>query len=229
MLDIVMAAHKPNFLRMAHRALNPIGGNPDTSVRGSLQSAVDRMSINGKVILSLEGGLHPDFEAAESYLHTQNLPWQILHNEEITNYHGALMLGLEHCSSPMVAIIPPWTEIVDSIWVQRMLWPMQTDPTALLCTTWEEQGPAKDLAPHVAMPRKWPGGEIIVGHRQVLIDQLRVSGSDYDKLAVGVAAAGWRVWAHPGIRFNLLEHDNHHEARPETRRTAGSATAGSDR
>lgn len=218
MLDVVMVAHLPNYPRMAHRALNPVGTKTDTSVRGSLQSAVDLVPLAGKVILSLEGGKHQDFEAAEAYLASQNLAWQIIHSDEVTSYYEALMRALEHCTSPMLAIIPPWCEIVDPLWVQRMSWTLTTDQSALLCSTWDEQGPAKDLAPHIAKPRVWPGGEIIIARRAELTDIMRlVDPADfYNNLALAVAANGWRIWAHPGIRFNKLEHADH-----ETRTKVG--------
>jgi hypothetical protein len=219
MLDIVMVAHKPNYTRMAHRGLSPNGSLTKSSILGSLPSVVDLVPVAGKVILSLEGGRHQDFEAAEAYLSGQNLTWQIVHNDEVTSYHEALMRGLDQCSSQLVAIVPCWIEVTDPLWVQRMLWPLQTDQTCLLCTTWAEQGPAKDLAPHVATPRKWPGGEILVGRRDTVIEQLRLSGPNYEDLAKGAAQSGWRIWAHPGIRFTVHEHA-HHETRKETPRQA---------
>lgn len=224
-----MVAHQPNYPRMAHRALNPVEVKTDTSVRGSLQSAVDLVPVAGKVILSLEGGKHQDFEAAEAYLASQNLPWQIVHNTEVTSYYEAMMRGLEQCTSPLVAIIPAWIEISDSLWVQRMTWPMQKDQSTLLCTTWAEQGPAKDLAPHIAHPRKWPGGEIILARRAELVGILRLidPAALYDNLALAVAANGWRLWAHPGIRFKVLEHDLH-EARKTSGRQARKTAASSD-
>lgn len=217
MLDIVMAAHLPNFGRLAHRGLNPIRGNPDTSVRGSLQSAVDLVPVAGKVVLSLEEGKHQDFEAAEAYLSSQNLPWKILLSDELEGYYTAVMRGLEHCTSTLVAIIPPWCEIVDPLWVQRMTWPLSTDQRALLCTTGLEQGPAKDMAPFIAKPRMWPDGEIIVARRAELTDIMRlVNPADfYGSLAMAVDSNGWRLWAHPGIRFNRHEHADH-EARATT-------------
>lgn len=220
MLDVLMVAHQANYLRMAHRALPGPGSKTDTAVRGSLQSAVDRVPVAGKVILSLEGGKHQDFEAAEAYLSGQNLPWQILHCDEVTGFYKALLRGLEHCTSAMVAIIPPWCEIKDNLWVQRMSWTLSNDQRALLCTTWEEQGPAKDLAPHIAKPRIWPGGEIILARRAELADVVRlVKGEDfYTDLALGVARAGWRLWAHPGIRFERHQHEDHDAARATARR-----------
>ena len=224
-----MVAHEANYQRLAHRALNPVGVKTETSVRGSLQSAVDLVPVAGKVILSIEGGKHKDFEAAEAYLASQNLGWQIVHNTEVTSYYETMMRGLEQCTSPLVAIIPAWIEISDPLWVQRMTWPMQKDQSTLLCTTWAEQGPAKDLAPHVATPRKWPGGEIILARRAELAAIIRtVDPADlYGNLALAVAASGWRLWAHPGIRFKVLEHDLH-DARKTDRRKAGQASASSD-
>jgi hypothetical protein len=219
MLDIVMPAHKPNYERMAHRALSQ-GAKTDTSVRGALQSAADLVPLAGKIVLSLEGGKHRDFEAAEAYLSSQNLAWQIVHSDEISSYYEALMRGIEHCTSTLLAIIPPWCEITDNLWVQRMTWPLSTDQTALLCTTGREQGPAKDMAPFIAKPRMWPDGEIIVARRAELTEILRlVDPSDfYNNLAKAVALNGWRIWAHPGIRFTRHEHADHNEARATTAR-----------
>lgn len=219
MLDIVMAAHLPNYNRLAHRALNPVAAKTDAAVRGTLQAAVDLVPLAGKVVLSLEDGKHQDFEAAEAYLSSQNLPWQILHSDEVSDYYTAVMRGLEHCTSTLVAIIPPWCEIVDQLWVQRMTWPLGNDQTALLCTTWREQGPARDLAPHIAKPRTWPEGEIIVARRAELTDILRLIDPEdfYGNLAIAASTNGWRVWAHPGIRFNRHEHADH-EARTTTAR-----------
>lgn len=215
MLDIVMTAHRPNYLRMAHRGLSQ-GAKTESSVRGTLQSAVDLVPLAGKVVLSLEGGRHQDFEAAEAYLSSQNLAWQIVHSDEITSYYEALMRGLEQCSSPMLAIVPPWCEITDPLWVQRMIWPMQKDQSTLLCSTWDKQGPAKDLAPHIAKPRVWPGGEIIVARRAELVDILRLLDPQdfYNSLAKGADLNGWRVWAHPGIRFESHEHSDHEARTP---------------
>lgn len=211
MLDVVMAAHLPNYGRMAHRGLNPVTANTESSVRGTLQSAVDLVSLAGKVVLSLEDGKHQDFEAAEAYLSSQNLPWQILLSDEIEGYYTAVMRALEHCTSTLVAIIPPWCEIVDPLWVQRMTWPLSNDQTALLCTTWREQGPAKDLAPHIAKPRLWPEGEIIVARRAELTDILRLIDPEdfYGNLAIAASRNGWHIWAHPGIRFQRHQHEEH--------------------
>lgn len=219
MLDIVMPAHKPNFDRLAHRALNPVAVKTDTAIRGTLQSAVDLVPLAGKVVLSLEDGKHKDFAAAEAYLSSQNLPWQIVHSDEVDGYYPALMRGLEQCTSTLVAIVPPWCEITDHLWVQRMTWSLGQDQTALLCTTGLEQGPAKDLAPFIATPRRWPGGEIIVARRAELTDLLRlVDPSDfYLNIAKAAARNGWRIWAHPGIRFERHAHSDH-EARTPTAR-----------
>jgi len=218
MLDIVIVAHKPNYQRMAHRSIDPKGS---PSIRGSLPSAINLVPVAGKVILSLEEGKHQDFEAAEAYLATQNLPWQIIHNTEITSYYETLMRGLEHCSQAMVAIIPAWCEITDPLWVQRLTWPMSKDAGSLLCTTGEQEGPAKDLAPFTAKPRKWPGGDIIVARRAELEGILRMVNPDnlYSNLATAIDAASWRLWSHPGIRFQNHPHDNH-EARKKTGRQA---------
>jgi hypothetical protein len=196
---------------MAHRAVKAVNGESKTSIVGSLVSAVDRTPLAGKVVLSLEGGKHQDFEAAEAYLGTQNLPWQIILSDEITGYHQAVLRGLEKCAAPVVAIIPPWQEIVDDLWVQRMSWCLQRDMASLLCTTWEQEGPAKDLAPHVAQPRKWPGGRIILGRREDLTNIWRLIGPEdlYANLAEAAATGSWRIWAHPGIRFNSLEHETY--------------------
>lgn len=220
MLDIVMVAHAPNYKLMAHRAVPATGSSTDTVIRGSLPSAVDQVPMHGKVILSLEGGRHQDFESAEAYLASQNLPWQIVHSDETSSYYQALMRSLEQCASKLVAIVPPWCAIRDEKWVQRMIWPLQRDPAALLCTTWEEQGPAKDLAVHVAKPRVWPGGEIILARRAELHGLLRLvdPSNFYPNLAKAVGLNSWRLFAHPGIRFERLPHDDHDAARAESSR-----------
>ena len=226
MLDIVMVAHKPNYKRLAHRSLDPKG---EPIISGSLPSAVNLVPVAGKVILSLEGGKHQDFEAAEAYLASQNLERQIIHNTEVTSYREAMMLALGECTAPLVAIIPAWCEVSDPMWVQRMMWPMQRDQQALLCTTGEEQGAAKDLAPFVALPRMWPGGKLILARRTPFVDSLRLStGEDfYESIAQSATKNGWHIWAHPGIRFQNLEHDNH-EARKKNRSKSRTAPAHSD-
>lgn len=219
MLDVVMAAHLPNYERLAHRALNPVAASTESSVRGTLQAAVDLVPLAGKVVLSLEDGKHKDFEAAEAYLSSQNLPWQILHSDEVEGYYSAVMRGLEHCTSALVAIIPPWCEIIDPLWVQRMTWTLGNDQRSLLCTTWREQGPAKDLAPHICKPRVWPDGEIIVARRAELTDIMRLlqkTDDFYSELALAISRNGWRIWAHGGIRFNRHDHVDH-EARTTAR------------
>jgi hypothetical protein len=225
-LDIVMVAHKPNYKRMAHRSLSSKG---DPIVEGALPSAIDLVPVAGKVILSIEGGKQQDFEAAEAYLSSQNLEWQIVHNDVVTTYRETMMRALEECTAPLVAIIPGWCEVSDPMWVQRMMWPLQRDQQALLCTTGEEQGAAKDLAPFVALPRKWPGGELILARRAPLLAILRLStGEDFHQsLALSAASNGWRIWSHPGIRFQNLEHDNH-EARKTSGRQARKTAASSD-
>lgn len=220
MLDVLMVAHEANYPWMAHRALPGPGAKTEAAVRGSLQSAVDLVPLAGKVVLSLEGGRHQDFEAAEAYLSQQNQPWQILHCDEVTGFYQALLRGLEHCTSTLIAIVPPWCEIHDNLWVQRMSWTLSNDQRALLCSTWEEQGPAKDLAPHICKPRVWPGGEIILGRRAELTDILRLVKPEdfYNDLALAVARNGWRLWAHPGIRFERHPHEDHDAPRPAARR-----------
>jgi len=216
MLDIVMVAHKPNYKRLAYRGVDANGAG---TIKGSLPSGVSRVPVAGKVILSLEGGKHQDFEAAEAYLKSQNLDWQIVHNDEVTSYSTAMMNGLLECKSGLVAIIPAWCEITDDMWVQRTMWPLQRDQQALLCTTWDEQGPAKDLAPHVAKPRVWPGGEIIIARRAPLVDLLRLIPAGvnfYDEIAKAAVGGGWRIWAHPGMRFRAVEHKEH-ESNSKTR------------
>lgn len=208
MLDILMVASRPNYVRMAYRGLNPNGASTQSSILGSLPAAVDRTTLNGKVVLSLEGGKHQNFEAAEAYLATQNLPSQIVLCSEITTYHEALIRGLEQCTSELVAVIPPWIEIADDLWVQRLTWAFTKDPTCLLCGTWPEQGPARDMPPHIVKPRVWPGGDMFVARRRMLLDLLRLATDGNFQEAL-VNANGWRVWAHPGIRFKALEHDDH--------------------
>lgn len=219
MLDILMVAHEANYKRMAHRALPSSTRKDETEIRGSLPSAVDSVPVAGKVILSLEGGRHQDFEAAEAYLDSQVLPWQVVHSDEISDYHQAMVRGLAQCTSPVVAIIPAWCEVLDQMWVQRMTWPLSHDQGALLCTTGREQGPAKDLAPFPCKPRIWPEGEIIVGRRTELAGFLALSdpGDFYNDLARAVARNSWRIWAHPGIRFERHPHEDHRAARPANR------------
>jgi hypothetical protein len=224
-----MVAHKANYQRMAHRTLPPEGGDAVSVLAGSLPSAVDLVPVAGKVILSLEGGRHRDFEAAEHYLQGQNLEWQIIFNTDVTSYKQALLRALEQCKSPLVAIVPPWCEIKDPLWVQRMRWPMEKDQLTLLCTTGEEQGPAKDLAPFVATPRRWPGGEIIFARRVELTALLTLiqDESFYETLAKDAAAASWHIWCHPGIRFNLHPHEPH-EPKSKSRAQSQRRPAGSN-
>jgi len=145
----------------------------------------------------------------------------------VTDYYEALMLGLGKCTAPLVAIVPPWIMIVDNLWVQRMAWCLSTDQTALLTTTGETQGPAKDLAPFIAHPRKWPGGELIVARRAEFEATLRLCNKDdlYVSLAKACASGSWRIWCHPGIRFETLTHENHE--RQTSRRKAGSSAPSS--
>jgi len=222
MLDIVMSASKPQYRLMAHRALKVTGQEAETHIHGSLPAAVSCTPLAGKVVLTLEGGKHQDFEASEAYLSTQNLPWQILLNDEVTTYQKAVVRGLMHCTAPMIAIVPVHQTIRDAMWVQRMSWCLQKDPKALLCTTWEAQGPAKDLAPHVATPRRWPGGEIILARRQEFTDifALLDDAKLYENLATAAAAQSWRIWAHPGIRFDTHEEQ---EDRPKARPAAANS------
>lgn len=213
MLDIVMVGHAPNYPRIATRKILVDGSKSTTTIQGSLPSIVDLVGTPGKVVLSLEGGKHRDFEAAESYLQSQLLSWQIVHADEVTSYYDAMMRGLEKCQSQLVAIVPAWIEVVDKQWVQRMIWPIGRDPTCLLTGTWQEQGPAKDLAPHIVNPRVWPGGDFFVARRDKLFENLRLCnqpGVDFKtQLAQAAAANGWRIWSHPGVRFHNHAHEPH--------------------
>lgn len=213
MLDVVMVGHRPNFDRIASRGLSVKGRATRTVIKGSLPSMVDLIGTPGKVVLSLEGGVHRDFEAAEAYLHSQMLAWQIVHAEEVTSYYEAMMRGLQKCQSQLVAIVPAWIEVVDPQWVQRMIWPIGRDPTALLCGTFAEQGGAKDLAPCILKQRSWPGGDFFVARREKLIQNLLLCNQPdspwQEQLANAASANGWRIWAHPGIRFNVHPHEPH--------------------
>lgn len=212
MLDIVMPAHLPNLKLVAERGVRPNRtGMPEEVIAGSLPSAVDKVGTPGKVVLSIQGGERQDFEAAEAYLDSQALAWQIAHNDEVTTYREALMDGLKQCQSPLVAIIPPWVEVTDPQWVQRMIWPIGKDQTCLLCGTYQEQGGAKDLAPNIVNPRIWPGGDFFVARRDKLIENLILGQTEDLTKELGETAAlnGWRIWAHPGVRFNYLEHHAH--------------------
>ena len=228
MLDIVMTAHHANYKRMAHRGLKVVPGRESQKmVMGSLVTAVDLVGTPGKVVLSLEGGDRQGFEPAEAYLQSQALAWQIVHSDEVTSYKAALMRGLEQCHSPLVAVIPPWIEVNDKLWVQRMIWAIGKDPTCLLCGTYERQGAAKDLAPNIMNPRLWPGGEFFVARRDKLWQNLVLSQEEdfYDELAKAAALNGWRIWAHPGVRF--INHDHEDHARKTVGEEAGTTTADS--
>jgi len=228
MLDIVMPAHAPNFDRMAYRGVKHAGRDTGLSILGSLPSAIDLVGTPGKVVLSLQGGERENFEAAESYLESQALTWQIVHNDEISTYRQALMDGLAQCQSPLVAVIPPWIEVTDPQWVQRMIWSIGKDQTCLLCATYEEQGGAKDLAPNIVNPRIWPGGDFFVARRDKLVENL-ILGQTEDvtkELAESAALNGWRIWAHPGVRFTYHEHHAH--TRKSTPQKARVPAADSD-
>ena len=229
MLDVLMVAHKPNFGRLAHRSLEVDGDDTRAVIRGSLPSAVDLVGTPGKVVMSLEGGQRQDFEPVEAYLHSQNLDWQIVHHEEVSTYREAVVRGLEECKSPYVAVIPAWIEVVDPMWVHRMMYPLGQDPLAILCTTHPEQGPAKDLAPGHVLPRKWPGGKFFVGRRDKIYENLRLCREDQfeEEFAKASSANGWRIWAHPGVRFKTHPHEEH--ARKKARQPAGAKTSNSDR
>lgn len=230
MLDVVMVGHLPNYPRIAHRGLDVNGARTTSVIRGSLPSMVDLIGTPGKVVLSLEGGVHQDFEAAEAYLHSQMLAWQIVHANEVTSYYEAMMRGLEKCQSQLVAIVPAWVEVTDKQWVQRMMWPIGKDPTALLCGTFSEQGGARDLAPCILRQRTWPGGDFFLARRAKLWENLRLCNQPdkpwQQQLANATAENGWRIWSHPGIRFTTHAHE------PHARKTVGTqvgSTKGSDR
>lgn len=226
MLDIVMTAHTPNYTRMAHRGLIPKSN--ELGILGTLRSAIDLVGTPGKVVLSLEGGDRQSFEPAEAYLDSQALAWQIVHSDEVTSYKEALMRGLEKCQSQLVAVIPPWIEVKDTIWVQRMIWAIGRDQTCLLCGTYREQGAARDLAPNILNPRTWPGGEFFVARRDKLWENLSLSqGVDmYQDLANAATLNGWRIWAHPGVRFIRHEHEDH--AVKKAPKEVGQPAASSD-
>lgn len=211
-----MTAHSANFTRLAYRGLRPNGTLTEKALLGTLPSAIDLVGTPGKVVVSLEGGDRQSFEPAEAYLMQQALTYQIIHCDEVTGYKEALLRGLEQCQSALVAVIPAWIEVTDKQWVQRMMWSIGKDPTCLLCGTWIEQGPAKDLAPHVVTPRVWPGGDFFVARRQFLWENLKLCQEDlfYDELAQAAAANGWRLWAHPGVRFTNHEHEPHERKSP---------------
>lgn len=221
MLDIVIVAHHKNYTRLAHRGLKIDGDKTRAVITGTLPSAVDAVGTPGKVVMSLEGGERQDFEAVESYLASQNLGWQVLHSSEVTSYREAVIRGIEKCESAYVAVIPGWLEVMDPQWVYRMMWPMGQDGSALLCATWAEQGAAKDLAPTVIMPRKWPeGGKFFIARRQQVYENLLLCTADQFEVELGQAASanGWRIWAHPGVRFQVHEHEEH------ARKTPGEST-----
>lgn len=229
MLDIVMPVHAPNLGRVAYRGMRPNKrGLEEEAILGSLPSAIDLVGTPGKVVLSIQGGERQDFEAAETYLENQALAWQIVHNDEIGTYREALIDGLAQCQSQLVAVIPPWIEVTDPQWVQRMMWPIGRDQTCLLCTTYEQQGGAKDLAPNIVTQRVWPGGDFFVARREKLVENL-ILGQTEDvtkELAEAAALNGWRIWAHPGVRFTYLEHNAH--TRKSTTKKAKQPAADSD-
>ena len=230
MLDIVIPAHKPNFKRMAHRGLKWVSGQAEKGITGTLPTTIGLVGTPGKVVLSLEGGNRQDFEAAEAYLEEQALPWQVIHNEgEVTTYREALLRGLEVCKSQLVAIIPPWIEVTDKLWVQRMIWSIGRDPTCLLCCTYEHQGAAKDLAPEILKPRRWAGGEFFVARREKLYENLILGHAEdmYVELAETAALNGWRLWAHPGVRFENHDHEDHPRTKNRAREDAGVASSDS--
>lgn len=220
MLDIVMVGHRPNFRRIAHRGLDVNGHRTSTVITGSLPAIVDKVGTPGKVVLSIEGGTRQEFESAEAYLQSQALAWQIMHAEEITSYYEAMMRGLEQCQSQLVAVVPAWIEVTDPQWVQRMIWAMGRDPTCLLCGTGPEQGPAKDLAPFILKHRTWPGGDFFVGRRDKVYQNLALCNqpdkSWHEQMATAAATNGWRIWAHPGVRFKTHKHT------PHERKTVGT-------
>ncbi len=224
MLDILMPVHRLNLPLVARRVLNEI--------EGSLPSVVDLVGTPGKVVLSVQGGDRQDFEAAEAYLDSQALAWQIVHDDEIGDYRDALMRGLEQCQSQLVAVIPPWIEVTDTQWVQRMIWPIGKDQTCLLCGTMQEQGAARDLAPYIVAPRIWPGGDFFVARRQQLVENLVLSQSSddiYGNLAEDASLNGWRIWAHPGVRFTYHEHHAHTRKEAPERIRPATPSAGSGR
>jgi hypothetical protein len=210
-LDIVMPAHVGNFKRMAHRSMAVTGRVAAECIAGSLPSIVNLASMPGKVVLSLEGGNRQDFEAAEAYLQEQKLQWQIIHNSEVTNYHQALLAGLAECRSPLVAVVPPWVEVKDPQWAHRMVWALRKDPSALLVGTHEVQGTAKDLAPYVGKPRMWPGGEFFVARREAIEQNIKLVAAEsmHADLARNSSLNSWRIWVHPGVRFQTHEHEDH--------------------
>jgi hypothetical protein len=231
MLDVVMVGHRPNFPRIAHRTLSVDGARTTSVIHGTLPSIVDLIGTPGKIVLSLEGGTHHDFAAAEAYLQSQAMAWQIVHADDTTTYHEAMMRGLEKCQSTLVAIVPAWVEVTDKQWVQRMIWPLGKDQMALLCGTGSEQGPARDLAPGVVKPRFWPGGEFFVARRLKLLENLKLCNqpgkSWQEQLALSAAANGWRIWTHPGVRFKVHEHEEHGRKKVGTQsRTASSRHRG---
>jgi hypothetical protein len=232
MLDIVMVGHRPNYARIAHRGLDVKGALTTSVIKGSLPSMVDLVGTPGKVVLSLEGGTHHDFEAAEAYLHSQMLAWQIVHANELTSFYEAMMRGLEKCQSQLVAIVPAWVEVTDKQWVQRMIWALGKDPTALLCGTFAEQGGARDLAPCIVQQRAWPGGDFFVARRVKLWENLKLCNQPdkpwQQQLADAASANGWRIWAHAGVRFQVLEHEAH-ERRSTVGTKAGTAKGRSRR
>ncbi len=211
MLDIVMVAHHRDYSRLAYRGIKVDGAATRETILGSLPSAIDKVGTPGKAVVSLEGGSHSDFESVQAYLESQNLDWRIVHHEEVTSYREAVLRGMEKCESAFVAVIPAWVEVKDPMWVHWMMWPMSKDPTALLCGTWSEQGPAKDMPPHVVGNRSWPGGKFFVARRSQTYDHLQLCQEDHfeDELAKGINANGWRIWAHPGVRFTTHPHEEY--------------------
>lgn len=220
MLDIVMVAHHRDYNRLAYRGLKVDGAATREVILGTLPAAINNVGTPGKVVMSLEGGVRQDFESVQAYLESQNLEWEIVHCDEVTSYREAVLRAMNQCTSAYVAVIPAWVELTDKQWVQRMIWPMSKDATALICGTWTEQGPARDMAPHVVGKRSWPGGKFFVGRRMQTHDHLKLCQEDHfeDELATGINANGWRIWAHPGLRFLTHPHEEH--ARKKARQEA---------
>jgi 2-polyprenyl-6-methoxyphenol hydroxylase-like FAD-dependent oxidoreductase len=117
-------------------------------------------------------------------------------------------------------------EVKDPQWAHRMVWALRKDPTALLVGTHEAQGTAKDLAPYVGKPRMWPGGEFFVARREAIEQNIKLVAAEsmHADLARNSSLNSWRIWVHPGVRFQTHEHEDHsrrEEVRPPEDRYSG--------
>jgi hypothetical protein len=184
--------------------------NRDLAIE-AIESVAGNTDIPSRYVVILDGGVRGDYAELEAFLAGFGQPWKLLHNTQPVYLNQTLREGLEECTAKMTAIVAPQVRLTDPKWFGKAQMIFQRDPVVGIVDTSPNTSsstlhPVRRAHNNPASPGC---GFAIVQTAFARKTPVYGLADPVHQWSRTVMSQGGSAWAAPGIRYHIVEHQEH--------------------